>query len=75
MTLTAHDVAQRLLRAGFDDLSELEILDLHRKLDALREEQWRELIDLQHRQIELLTGAATGEEPSAGGTAGSRRAD
>ena len=35
--------------------SELEILALHRKLDALREEQWVELVAMQREQIELLT--------------------
>jgi uncharacterized membrane protein len=34
--------------------SELEILELHRKMDALREEQWTELIKLQNEQIEIL---------------------
>lgn len=35
--------------------SELEIMALHEKLDALREQQWRELILLQQEQIQLLT--------------------
>lgn len=35
--------------------AELEILSLHEKLDALREQQWRELIELQQEQIQLLT--------------------
>lgn len=35
--------------------SELEILGLHAKVDALREQQWRELVEMQNRQIELLT--------------------
>lgn len=34
--------------------SELEILTLHEKLDALRETQWKELIALQEEQLELL---------------------
>jgi uncharacterized membrane protein len=35
--------------------SELEILALHEKLDALREGQWAELVAMQREQIELLT--------------------
>ncbi|HAO98744.1 MAG TPA: hypothetical protein DCQ83_01730 [Fibrobacteres bacterium] len=35
--------------------AELEILALHEKLDALREKQWTELIDIQQKQIDLLT--------------------
>ncbi|MEP7234916.1 MAG: DUF1003 domain-containing protein [Ignavibacteriota bacterium] len=34
--------------------SELEILDLHRKMDLLRDEQWVQLIELQNKQIEML---------------------
>jgi uncharacterized membrane protein len=34
--------------------AELEIEDLHAKIDALREAQWEELLTLQRRQIELL---------------------
>jgi uncharacterized membrane protein len=34
--------------------AELEILLLHEKLDALRENQWQELITLQQQQIGLL---------------------
>ena len=34
--------------------AELEIEDLHAKIDALRQAQWEELIALQRRQIELL---------------------
>lgn len=34
--------------------AELEILLLHEKLDALREQQWQELIELQQQQISLL---------------------
>jgi len=33
---------------------ELEIEDLHAKIDALRQAQWEELLSLQRRQIELL---------------------
>ncbi len=35
--------------------AELEILGLHEKLDDLREEKWRELIEIQNAQIKLLT--------------------
>src|SRR5207248_5663226 len=35
--------------------AELEILALHEKLDALREQQWSELIFMQQEQIKLLT--------------------
>ena len=35
--------------------AELEILALHEKVEVLREQQWTELVDLQRRQIELLT--------------------
>ena len=34
--------------------AELEILTLHEKIDHLQLEQWRELIDIQQRQIDLL---------------------
>lgn len=34
--------------------AELEIRHLHDKLDALREKQWAELVEMQRRQIELL---------------------
>jgi uncharacterized membrane protein len=35
--------------------SELEILALHQKVDALREKQWAELLAMQQEQIRLLT--------------------
>ena len=35
--------------------SELEILALHQKVDALREQQWAELVAMQQQQIALLT--------------------
>jgi uncharacterized membrane protein len=35
--------------------SELEILALHQKIDALREAQWAELVAMQREQIKLLT--------------------
>ncbi len=35
--------------------SELEILALHQKIDALRDQQWVELVAMQQEQIQLLT--------------------
>lgn len=35
--------------------SELEILALHQKIDILREQQWADLVALQHEQIQLLS--------------------
>ena len=35
--------------------AELEIADLHRKVDEMREKQWAELIEMQQEQIRLLT--------------------
>ncbi|KQV82298.1 cyclic nucleotide-binding protein [Massilia sp. Root351] len=35
--------------------AEVEILLLHEKLDHLREEQWRELVAMQQKQIDMLT--------------------
>lgn len=35
--------------------AELEIADLHKKIDELREKQWLELIEMQQEQIRLLT--------------------
>ena len=34
--------------------AEMEILALHEKLDELREQAWRDLIELQQRQLTLL---------------------
>lgn len=34
--------------------AELEIIELHEKVDMLREKQWRELISMQQEQTELL---------------------
>ena len=33
----------------------LEILALHEKIDLLREQAWKELLDVQRQQLELLT--------------------
>jgi uncharacterized membrane protein len=49
--------------------AELEIMTLQDKIDALRESQWKELIDLQTRQIELLErllGGGQDDTTSAG---------
>ena len=35
--------------------AELEIADLHKKMDELREKQWLELIEMQQEQIRMLT--------------------
>ena len=35
--------------------AELEILSLHEKIDELREMKWAELIEMQQKQIQLLT--------------------
>ena len=34
--------------------SELQIIDLHHKLDKLRDNQWKDLLEIQQKQIELL---------------------
>lgn len=47
-TAAAHDYEVNLK-------AELEILSLHEKLDNLREDKWREMIQMQQEQIELLT--------------------
>jgi uncharacterized membrane protein len=41
--------------------SELEILALHQKLDTLRDQQWRELVAMQQKQIQML-GKLVGEQ-------------
>ena len=40
--------------------AELEIRELHEKLDLLRESQWAELVQMQREQIRLLEGLLTG---------------
>jgi uncharacterized membrane protein len=35
--------------------AELEIMHLHEKVDALRDQQWRELVEMQDRQIDMLS--------------------
>jgi uncharacterized membrane protein len=44
--------------------AELEIMALHEKMDALREQQWRELIEIQQEQIRLLTELLKSKEAS-----------
>ncbi len=41
--------------------AEMEIMDLHAKIDKLRDSQWAELIALQQRQVELLEEIRGGE--------------
>ena len=40
--------------------AELEILALHQNVDALREQQWAELVAMQREQIALLTKVVGG---------------
>lgn len=42
--------------------AELEVEELHHKLDLLREEQWAELVKLQQRQIALLEQIITARD-------------
>ncbi len=46
--------------------SELEILELHRKMDTLREEQWVHLVEIQNKQIEMLQKLLLKSEVSGG---------
>lgn len=41
--------------------AELEIANLHEKLDGLREKQWAELVEMQQEQIRLLTKLLEGK--------------
>ena len=50
--------------------AELEIMGLHEKMDALKEHQWRELIEIQQEQIRLLTELLSRKESSDKGTGG-----
>ena len=45
--------------------AELEIMALHEKLDALRQNQWLELIALQQQQIDLLKKLAGESNPES----------
>ncbi len=49
--------------------AELEIMELHNKLDELRVKQWTELLVLQQEQIALLT-RLLGEHDNNGGSLG-----
>ncbi len=57
--------------------AELEIMLLHEKFDQLRQQQWTELLTMQHQQIALLakllgdTGPQADSEPAARPQAGS----
>jgi len=44
--------------------AELEIMLLHEKIDLLREKQWEELIELQRRQLSLLSHLTGKTEPA-----------
>lgn len=44
--------------------SELEIRFLHEKLDELREQRWSELVEMQQKQIEMLTKLLSEKEIS-----------
>ena len=46
--------------------AELEIMLLHEKLDSLREQQWRELLELQQEQIRLLMRLLSQRDSSGG---------
>jgi len=66
----AHDRADAAHDYEVNLKAELEIRNLHEKLDLLRERQWSELVALQQRQIEMLErllreshAAATPDEP------------
>jgi uncharacterized membrane protein len=54
--------------------AELEILTLHEKLDALRQQQWEELIGLQEQQISLLQQLLAAKEIPVEGAAPSEGA-
>lgn len=49
-----HDRIQAMQDYQINLMAEMEIRDLHDKLDGLRNRQWHELWHLQQRQIELL---------------------
>ncbi len=50
--------------------AEMEILELHRKMDQLREQQWKTLLELQEEQIRLLKDilGREGEAPAGSAT-------
>ncbi|RQP26018.1 DUF1003 domain-containing protein [Piscinibacter terrae] len=45
--------------------AELEIMLLHEKIDALRETQWTELLEMQTQQLTLLAGLIAKRSPEA----------
>ncbi|MEN9503109.1 MAG: hypothetical protein RI964_2394 [Pseudomonadota bacterium] len=46
--------------------AEWEIMALHEKMDALREQQWQELVAMQQEQIRLLTALLQQQTPPSG---------
>jgi len=42
--------------------AELEIMSLHQKIDGLRQEQWQDLLDMQQKQISILTQLLSKDE-------------
>lgn len=44
--------------------AELEIMLLHKKVDALREQQWGELLAIQKEQIDLLSELVSQQKPA-----------
>lgn len=46
--------------------AEWEIMALHEKMDALREQQWQELVAMQQEQIRLLTALLQQQPPPSG---------
>ena len=53
--------------------AELEILALHQKIDALRKEQWTELLAMQQEQTRLLTRVLEGRDTPPSAEAGPPR--
>jgi hypothetical protein len=51
---TNYFVVRFVLKYEVNLEAELEILSLHEKLDELRELKWKELIQMQQEQMELL---------------------
>jgi uncharacterized membrane protein len=52
--------------------AELEIMSLHEKVDLLREQQWRELIEIQQEQIRLLMQLLVQKGPTDGKASASK---
>jgi uncharacterized membrane protein len=60
----AHDRIDQQHDYEINTKAEIEIVALHTKLDEIRDEKWIELMQLQQRQLELLTQLSSGR-PSA----------